>query len=110
MMRLAKGKPQLAYHVIGQIGCGWKTGCQRGAHRILIRGHITHHAAGGGNGNRQRVDSIENAFLVFLHIFAIGKRQAFEHDQQTVQRSDNAAGFGAYQFRGIRIAFLRHDR
>ena len=35
---------------------------------------------------------VENAFLVFLHVLAIGKRQAFQDDQKAVQRADDPAG------------------
>ena len=45
---------------------------------------------------------IHRAFFVFLHVFRVGERQAFHHDQQGAECSDHSSGLGTNELGGIR--------
>ena len=110
MMRFAERQAEIADKIVGEVGGGRKSLFEGGAHILRPGGHVGDHAGGGSKRDAERVGGVEHAFLVLLHVLAIGKRKTFQHDQQPVQRADDPARLGTYQLGGIGIALLRHDR
>ena len=82
----------------------------RRLHPFEVGRQIAHHAGHRGDAERQRLQRIERALLVLLHVLRIGERQALHDDEQAGQRADDAARLAAHQFGGVGIALLRHDR
>ncbi len=110
VMGLAERQTDLAHQPVGKIG----------RHRIIRRGHrahalgigleIAHHAGHGRDAELDRVDRVEQWLLVFLHVLAVGERQALQHGAERHERADDAPDLAARQLGGVRIALLRHDR
>src|SRR5207253_10440367 len=47
-------------------------------------------------------ECVHGALFVFLHVLLVSERQALHHDEQCLQRADDAAGLGAHQFGALR--------
>ena len=109
MMRFTKWQSQVTHQIVGKVSGGWKALGQSCPHGLGPGGHIGNHAGCRGNGDAKRVGGIEDAFLVLLHVLAIGQRKPLQNDQKAVQRTDDPAGLGADKFGRIRIPLLRHD-
>ena len=110
MMRLAEGKAKVPHQIVGKVGGCRKALFKRRPHVLRVRRHIGHHAGCCGNGDAKRVSGVKDAFLVLLHVLAIGQRQTFQDNQQSVQRADDPPRLGTHQLGGVGVALLRHDR
>ena len=110
VMRLAEGHAGLAGEPVGHVRGGGKTRARRGAHGVATWRHVAHHAGHGGERQRQAGKRVEDLLLVLLHVLGIGERQALHDDQQRGEGAGDAAGLGAHQLGGVRVALLRHDR
>ncbi len=106
-MGLPERCAQVLHQPIGQIDGVGLAGLGGGPHGVFVEGDLGHHAGHGGDAERQRVRGFEHRLFIFLHILAVGQRQALEDDKQTVQCADHPAGFGPDQFRRVRVALLR---
>ncbi|MNI64066.1 hypothetical protein D3C73_1194820 [compost metagenome] len=56
------------------------------------------------------IKRVEQPFLVFLHVFVICQRQAFQRHHHTGQCTLHAATFATDQLQCIRVFLLRHQR
>lgn len=77
---------------------------------IAIDSHGRNHAGIDIEGEVQGIQSIKDAFLIFLHVLVIGQRQALHDGQKTDEVSIDTAGFAANELTHVRILLLRHDR
>ena len=100
---------QHAHQPIRQVRGGGEASTGHGAHAGRVRLQVPHHAGHGGQAERERVRRVEHRLLVLLHVLGVGERQALHHRQQRHQRAGDAAGLGAHQLGGVRVALLRHD-
>ncbi len=110
VMGLAERHLEGAHQPVGEIRGGGVTLSRRGPHPHHVGRQVAHHARHRGDRQRERGERVDGAFLVLLHVLRIGERQPLHHDQQRVERADDAPGLGAHQLGRVRVALLRHDR
>ena len=110
VMGLAERQPEPAHQPVGEVGRGGVAGAGRFAHASHVGLEIAHHAGHGREAQRQRLQRVERAFLVLLHVLGIGERQALHDDQQACSAPRMRPALAAHEFGGIGIALLRHDR
>ena len=79
-------------------------------HFFNIDRHCRNHITVNSQTEFNRIDSIEEAFFIFLQILIIGQGQAFGRNQHSLQVSVNTTCFAAYKLGNIGIFFLRHHR
>ena len=64
----------------------------------------------GAQAVQNRIDGVEQGFLVLLVVLVVGQWLAFHQGQQGYQVSVDPAGFSSHKFRYIGVFLLRHDR
>ena len=99
-----------AHQPVGEIGGGGIALARGLAHAGDVRRHVADHAGHGGKRQHQGCERVHRAFFVLLHVLLVRQREPLHHDQQCLERADNASGLRPHQLGGIRVALLRHDR
>ena len=80
----------------------------RPPHPVSIYRHGSDHVPVDLKRKLHRVNGIKQAFLVFLQIFIIRQRQAFQCSQHSHQLAVDAARLAPHQLGNIRIFLLGH--
>ena len=78
-------------------------------HNILAEFHSGNHACEQSDTAFYCVDRVKGQFLVFLHVFVVGERNAFHGCKDGSQCTIDTACFSSYKLCDIRILLLRHD-
>ena len=91
---------------IGRIREAVLCGC---FHHFFIKGNRIDHAGEEGQAHLGRIDRVEHALFVFLHIFIIRKRQALHRRQKAHECAVDTSGLAAHELGDIRVLLLRHD-
>ena len=90
VMRLAERHLMRAHQPVGEVGRGG-IACPCGfTHARDVGRHVANHAGHGGNRQSQGGKGVHRAFLVLLHVLLVGERQCLKHDQQCLERTDDA--------------------
>ena len=77
-------------------------------HPVRLDLHGPNHVAIDLEGEFDRVDGVEQSFLVLLQVFVIRQGQAFQGCHQGDHFAIDASRLAAYQLRNVGILFLGH--
>ena len=64
--------------------------------------HRVEHAAHRPQAVRERVDGVEDDFLVLLHVLVVRERKALQGDQKRCEVADDPSRLAANEFEGIK--------
>ena len=79
-------------------------------HAVGVERERRDHSGEGGKQHLQRLDRVEDGFLVFLKVAVVRERQTLQGREETGEITDETARLAARQFGDVRILLLRHDR
>ena len=83
---------------------------RRRAHRAGVDFDAGHQVGENRERVGERVDAVEQRFLVLLVVLVVGERLRFHQQQQCHQVAGDAAALAARELGHVRIFLLRHDR
>ena len=95
--------------VVGEVGRGGEARLAGLKHHVGARFNTGHHVAEGAKRVLDRVDRVEDRFLVFLEVLVVGKGRALHEREHRDEVAIDAARLAAGGFRNVRVLLLRHD-
>ena len=107
-MRLTE-RQTLPHQIVGQVGGGGKISVLGRGHTFGIEPCVLQQCIHDGKRNMRRIQCVEKAFFIFLHIFVVGQRQALHQRQKCGQVTEDPPSLAAHQLGDIRVLLLRHD-
>jgi hypothetical protein len=94
---------------VGDLGCGQHLVAGRGLQALAVELDPLEDPGGHLQGRLDRLDRVEERFLVLLHVLAIGERQGVQHPEQGREITDHAGRLGPQQLGRIGVLLLGHD-
>ena len=106
-VRLAEGHA-LFHEVIGEVRGVGEVFADCFEHDVAFYFHAADELSVDGEAEFDCVDGIEQAFFVFLKVFVVSQRQAFDGGEHCHEVADGASRLAAHEFRYIGVFLLRH--
>ena len=100
----------LLHEVVGKVGGVGEIFRDGAFHDVAFDRHAAQERGVDGEAEFHRVDGVEHAFLVFLQILVVSKRQTLDDREHRHEVADDAPCLAAHEFGNVGILLLRHHR